>query len=104
MFNVSALMKALPVSGLAPKELACLRGLGAAPTPDGRSRDLILWEPPAGQREPYIDPMAGLTVLMAEVGLSAEEAEVEALALLDDWRDAWRDLPVAVYLNPDAPD
>ena len=78
--DIRALMHALPVSALEPNTLACLGGFRKIPKDDWIWKERInLLESPAGQRVPYIEPVAALEILLHHHGLTAEEAKPSAL-------------------------
>lgn len=55
MLDISALLKALPFSALEPCGIASIYGLSS----NGASPDLWLYEPPAGQHVPFVEPVGG---------------------------------------------
>lgn len=76
--NIKALMQGLPVSGLAPQWLASITGLTEV-SRDRRWQDTIwLLEPPAGQRDPYIEPVKALEILLRRQGAALEDAQARA--------------------------
>ncbi len=76
--DIQDLMKALPVSGLEPQRLAFIGGLIEAPR-DCRWQDIIvLLEPPAGQRVPYVEPVEALEKLLRRQGVASEDAQARA--------------------------
>lgn len=78
MINMSALLRALPISGLEPEWMALISGLIEAPKDQAWRFTLTLFEPPAGQRVPYIDPLAALPILLRSQGETEEVAQVRA--------------------------
>lgn len=76
--NIKALMQGLPVSGLAPQRLASITGLTEV-SRDRRWQDGIwLLEPPAGQRDPYIEPVKALEILLRRQGAALNDAQARA--------------------------
>lgn len=107
MVNISALMKALPVSGLEPQELATLTGFLDLPEHQRWHGHITLLEPPAGQRVPYINPVAALIILLRHQGMAADEAPARARALVKELRTDMPDVPTARFLDdlkPDSPE
>ena len=79
MVNIAALMKALPVSGLEPANVALLGGFIDAPKDRSWQEHIWLLEPPAGQHIPYIEPMGALEKLLRRQGIAPEDAKARAL-------------------------
>jgi hypothetical protein len=107
MVNISALMKALPVSGLEPQELATLTGFLDLPEHQRWHGHITLLEPPAGHRVPYINPVAALIILLRHQGMAADEAPAHARALVKELRADMPDVPTARFLDdlkPDSPE
>ncbi|MEX8511157.1 MAG: hypothetical protein AB3X37_10420 [Leptothrix ochracea] len=107
MVNISALMKALPVSGLEPQELATLTGFLDLPEHQRWQGHITLLEPPSGQRVPYINPVAALIILLRHQGMAADEAPAHARALVKELRADMPDVPTARFLDdlkPDSPE
>jgi hypothetical protein len=78
MVNIDALLRAMPVSSLEPDWVACLGGFSEP----GKERDapesIYLLEPPAGQREPYIEPLGALERLLRHQGVAKDAALTNA--------------------------
>lgn len=79
MVNISALMKALPVSSLEPQRLASLYGFMAPPKGQEWQHSVQLLEPPAGQHVPYINPLQALVTLLCGQGVEPQTAQLRAL-------------------------
>ena len=83
--DIQALMLALPVSGLEPQCLASIGGLIAVPKDRRWQETIALLEPPAGQRVPYINPVAALEKTLRRQGVekaSARSRAIEAVTLM----------------------
>ncbi len=80
MFNLAALIRALPRSALAPAALAWLDGFIEEPKDSHGSRDITLLEPPAGLSEPCIEPIQALTLLLRGHGMAPQQAQSTARA------------------------
>lgn len=78
MVDIPALLKALPVSALAPNCLASLGGLVDVPKDRDWQERIDFLEPPAGQRVPYIDPVTALEKLLRRKGVPKDVALVQA--------------------------
>jgi len=79
MVDISALMKALPTSGLRPDWVASLGSFIDVPKEDRGWRERIwLLEPPAGQRIPYIEPVEALEKLLRHQGIALEDAKARS--------------------------
>ena len=92
--DIQALMLALPVSGLEPQCLASIGGLIAVPKDRRWQETIALLEPPAGQRVPYINPVAALEKTLRCRGVekaSARNRAIEAVTLMraDLAEDRW---------------
>jgi hypothetical protein len=92
--DIQALMHALPVSGLEPQCLASIGGLIEVPKDRRWQETITLLEPPAGQRVPYIDPVAALEKTLRRQGVekaSARNRAIEAVTLMraDLAEDRW---------------
>lgn len=86
MVNIPALLNSQPVYGLTPECLATLSGFLSLDTQKPAQEALChfdqieLLEPPASHSEPFIDPLAALTVLKGQQGLPLGQARTEAQA------------------------
>lgn len=87
MFDVNALMRALPVSGLEPQRLASILGLVNGPEDRRWLEGIDLIEPPAGQRVPYLNPVIALEKLLRHQGASKEDAMARANAAVIRMKD-----------------
>ena len=82
MVDISALMRALPVSSLEPDTVAILGGFIDRPKDEHWKDSICLLEPPAGRRVPYIEPVRALETLLRRQGVALDEAQVQARAAL----------------------
>ena len=83
MVNIAALMNALPVSTLEPNAVARIRGLIDAPKAERWRDSIALFEPPAGQHVPYIEPLLFMEVLARRGGRSRGESSVLAQSAVE---------------------
>jgi hypothetical protein len=107
MVNISALMNALPISGLESQALANLTGFLDLPENQQWQGSIKLLEPPAGHRVPYINPVAALVILLRHQGMAADESPAHARALVKKLRADMPDVPSARFLDdlhPDSPE
>ncbi len=103
MVNINALINALPISQLEPNSVARI----VINTDSSASEVIVLIEPPAGQRVPYIDPIKAMKVLLQHQRVSPEDVEmclVEAMLKMKQSiaEDHW-----VIFLDdlePDAPE
>lgn len=82
MVDISALMRALPVSSLEPDWVAILGGFIDRPKDERWQDSIWLLEPPAGRRVPYIEPLRALETLLRRQGVALDAAQVQARAAL----------------------
>jgi hypothetical protein len=69
VISISALNKALPISGLEPETVADVHGL--IRKADGtEDKTIEFLEPPAGQHVPYVDPVRAMVAIFLHRGLS----------------------------------
>lgn len=72
--GIEALIKALPVTGIESHDLAHLIFQF-----DGNEKSIIFFEPPAGQRVPFVDPIEAMTILFRAESMTAAAAYSRAL-------------------------
>lgn len=77
--NVSALLKALPISGIEAQWLATVDGLVP-------NKSIRFYEPPAGQRIPFVDPIGMTAILLEHEGVSVDQATDKANELYSEMR------------------
>jgi GNAT superfamily N-acetyltransferase len=107
MFSISSLMRALPISGLEPQEVARLRFCLQQPDHQTWQGDIILMEPPAGRRAPYVNPEAALITLLRHQSMSENDARSQAKARALELRLRVPDTQPARFLDeidPDSPE
>lgn len=107
MVNISALMKALPVSSLEPQRLASLYGFMAAPKGQEWRHSVQLLEPPAGQHVPYINPLQALVTLLCGQGVEPQAAQLrarEAMARMKHDLAPVHWVNFLEYFQPESPD
>lgn len=105
--DIDALMHALPVSGLEPQCLASIGGLIAVPKDRRWQETIALLEPPAGQRVPYIDPVAAQEKILRHQGVEMTLAKTRAIEAVSRMRaDLTEDRWVNFFdgLNPESPE
>ena len=70
MVDVSSLLRVMPISGLEPQWIGrvWLTPEGSQAEREAMSLDFL--EPPAGQHQPYVDPLTAMTVLFRFQGLA----------------------------------
>lgn len=73
--DIQALMHALPVSGLEPQCLVTIKGLSGGPIDRPWMYTVDMLEPPAGHREPYIEPLGALEKLLRHQGFALTAAK-----------------------------
>ena len=78
MVDISALMRALPVSSLEPDTVAILGGFIDRPKDEHWKDTICLLEPPAGRRVPYIEPVQALETLLRRQGVALDTAQARA--------------------------
>lgn len=78
MVDIEALMNALPVSALAPNWVGSIGGFVAVRKGYEWQDRIMLLEPPAGQRIPYIEPERALDILLRGQSVEPEDAKVFA--------------------------
>jgi hypothetical protein len=108
MMDISALMHALPVSGLVPNCVAFIGGLLDVPENQAWLEKIQYLEPPAGQRVPYVEPVHVLEKLLRRQGMAKDAALVKANALvveqLKPCTDARRWMRYYDKLQPKSPE
>ena len=105
--DIQALMHALPVSGLEPQCLASVGGLIEVPKDCRWQETITLLEPPAGQRVPYIDPVAALEKTLRRQGVEKASARNRAIEAVTQMRaDLAEDRWVNFFddLKPESPE
>ena len=82
MADLNALQKALPLCGLEPKWLAFIDLEGFPEEKEGywERTSIVLLEPPAGQRVPYVNAWEAMTLLFRYQGMPKEKAQAKAKA------------------------
>ena len=80
MVDVSSLLRVMPLSGLEPQWIGrvWLTPEGSQAEREAMSLDFL--EPPAGQHQPYVDPLTAMTVLFRFQGLAELEARRQAVS------------------------
>lgn len=78
MVNIDSLINALPISGLEPAWIAFISGLAEAPHDRPWEGSVRFFEPPAGARVPYIDPIEAIETLLRGQGIAAHAARSSA--------------------------
>jgi hypothetical protein len=78
MVDISALMRVLPVSALEPDWVATIGGLIEAPQDQAWRESIVLLEPPAGRRVPYIEPLQAVEKLLRRRNVAPDDAEIWA--------------------------
>jgi hypothetical protein len=114
MVDIAALMKGLPVSSLEPDRVATIyilemEGRFWVGDPWLRGNPILLLEPPAGQRVPYIQPVKALEIMLRRQGVGLDEAEARAREMVSRMRNEVADDRWVSYLNhsdfePDSPE
>jgi len=107
MIDMSALLRALPIFGLEPQWMALIGGLIEVPKDQAWRFTLTLFEPPAGQRVPYIDPLAALPILLRSQGDTEEVAQTRAqdlVAAMKASMDAHRWVNFFNLYEPESPE
>ncbi|QEI06146.1 hypothetical protein FXN63_10085 [Pigmentiphaga aceris] len=94
MLDMTALLRTQPVSGLSPQLMGIIDGFahGIADWLPYEPSSIWLLEPPAGQREVFMDPVRTLSVLYRHLGQSAETASTRARA---DSQTLYAELPAS---------
>ncbi|MBV5306462.1 MAG: hypothetical protein J0652_07215 [Desulfobulbaceae bacterium] len=80
--NVSALLRALPISGIEAQWLATADNLVPG-------KSIRFYEPPAGQRIPFVDPIGMTTILLECEGVPADHAIDKAKELYAEMRQTF---------------
>jgi hypothetical protein len=80
--NVSALLRALPISGIEAQGLATADNLALG-------KSIRFYEPPAGQRIPFVDPIGKTTILLECEGVPADHAIDKAKELYAEMRQTF---------------
>lgn len=101
--NIQALTRALPISGLAPQAIAHLTGFVDAPEGSLFPHRIPLLEPPAGQHQPYIEPIYALEAFLRHQGLPEMAAKKRALTATSKMRAEVADTHWACFLNSSQP-
>lgn len=78
MVDMAALIRALPVSALEPNKMAYIKGIIGTPEDQAWQESIVLIEPPAGRRIPYIDPLETLEKLLRGHGRPHELVRAHA--------------------------
>ena len=76
MVDIHSLMRALPVYGLEPQTLAYIQGF---PRPKMNEETYVsdsigFLEPPAGQHEPYVEPIGFMQRIFVYHGMNANDS------------------------------
>ncbi|WP_040259331.1 hypothetical protein [Pseudomonas massiliensis] len=82
MVDITALMEALPVSGLEPQSIALISGILYPPHERSWTGSIMLLEPPAHHHAPYIEPFGALQTIFSAWGkaqLAAGDAARECV-------------------------
>jgi len=103
MVDISALMNALPVSGLEPQLIGLLNGLIPKSPDEYCEPSIELVEPPAGRHVPFVNPIKILTIFFRRGGMDRREAINSAEAKYQELKNTLTASSQVVfykYLNP----
>jgi len=78
MVSINALQQCLPVTGLEPQLVAFVQAVSDIPDDLRWERSIRLFEPPAGQRVPYLEPVHSLALLLVHQGAELDAALARA--------------------------
>ena len=101
--DVQALTRALPISGLEPQAIAHITGLVGMPEGSPFPHRIPLLEPPAGQHQPYIEPIYALEAFLRRQGLPEIAAKEQALTAALKMRAEVADVHWVCFLNSAQP-
>lgn len=107
MTDIHALLRVLPVSGLDTQCIAMISGFTDEARGEWREPRVHFFEPPAGQLEPYVDPVEALTILFRHQGTFPDVAAALATAEYTELRpclEIVERVRFHDFLEPDSPE
>ena len=101
MFNVHALMQALPTIRLEPEDFARIYGFSGV---EKSWESITLLEPPAGKTEPFIEAIPAMEILYTYQGMGKDVAAQQAVNDFSIIRSSLDNSDIVVFFDSFSPD